>query len=46
MLQGMKFTMYGATPPDPFPDSIDLEQFARSGCHDTGQLSLNSDREA
>ncbi|MGD8677752.1 MAG: hypothetical protein PVG16_02000 [Chromatiales bacterium] len=42
----MKFAIDGATPPDPFPGSIDLHQFARSGCNANGQLTLTGDREA
>ena len=46
MLHGMKFALHGATPRDPSPDSIDLQQFARSGCSAAGLRTLNSDREA
>jgi hypothetical protein len=46
MLQGMKFALHGATPRDSSPDSIDLQQFARSVCNATGLHTLNSAREA
>ena len=58
MFQGMKSAIHGATPRDPFPDSVYFQQFALPECDDTGQpasgecfwqhflFGLNSDCEA
>jgi hypothetical protein len=41
MLQGMKCDIHGFTPRDPLLDSIDLRQFALSGCDHTGSLCMS-----